>query len=45
MAKFRTVLNQQKVDLMDEEFRLLENAFKKSNLAGEELVDYVEMDE
>lgn len=30
---------------MDEEFRLLERAFKKSNLAGEELVDYVEMDE
>ena len=44
-AKFRTVLNQQKVDLMDEEFRLLENSFKKTNLSGEQLVDYVEMDE
>lgn len=44
-AKFRTVLNQQKVDLMDEEFRLLENSFRKSNLSGEQLVDYIEMDE
>ena len=45
-AKFRTVLNSQKVDLTDEEFALLERTFHKpGGVQGEQLVDYARLDE
>ena len=44
-AKFRTVMNSQKVDLADEEFTLLEREFKKEGTGGERLVNYIQLDE
>ncbi len=44
-AKFRTVMNSQKVDLTDEEFNLLEREFLKPSMTGEKLVNYKQMDE
>ena len=43
-AKFRTVMNSQKVDLADEEFALLEREFKKEGTGVEKLVNYVQLD-